>query len=297
MKKIFVVVVILFLQSCLKLDSTLYNNDNTLKEYQLDNYTGDQDFVLNASYNIPSGFITILTLSSQTKNEKEATEIKAVYIGDMSKIGTDTVILYCHGNRWHIDFYWQRAKLLAHVNGKNRYGVLMCDYRGYGLSQGKPTEEGMYADVEACLKWLKDRGLSNERLIIYGFSLGSAATCEVSAYPGSLSPSKVIVEAPFGSSSVMVQDAAQLNMPASYFTEVKIDNAEKIKLVNQPLLWIHGDNDNFLNYKTHGELVYKNHKGVYKEKFIVKGADHSEVQTKAGFENYLKVVGDFVRKK
>ena len=282
--------------SCAKLDSNLYNNDNKLKEYQLDNYTGEQDFVLDASYSIPADKITLLTLNSQTESESSPTEIKALYIGDITKIATDTVILYCHGNKWHMDFYWQRAKLLAHVNGKNKYGVLMMDYRGYGLSKGKPTEAGMYADVDACMKWLKEKGMKSEQLIIYGFSLGSAPACELIANPKTLTPSKLILEAPFASSAVMVQDASQLNMPADYFTDAKIDNAEEIKKVAQPFLWMHGTNDNFLNYKTHGQVVYNNYQGAYKEKYLVDGADHGEVPAKMGFELYLKTVGEFIRK-
>ena len=58
-------------------------------------------------------------------------------------------------------FYWQRAKLLAHTcQEKNKYGVLMIDYRGYGLSEGKPTEDGMYADVDAAFTVVKLNGLS-----------------------------------------------------------------------------------------------------------------------------------------
>ena len=195
-----------------------------------------------------------------------------------------------------MDFYWQRAKLLAHTNGKNTYGVMMMDYRGYGLSEGKPTEKGMYADVDACMKWLKERGLSSDRLIIYGFSLGSASACELSANVRTLRPSKLILEAPFGSSAIMVQDASQLNMPAEYFTDLKIDNAEEIKKVNQPFLWIHGTKDNFLNYKTHGEVVYKNYQGSYQTKYLVEGADHGEVPEKMGFDTYLKTLGEFIRK-
>src|SRR5436190_21610320 len=163
MKKTALIIFSFWISSCLKLDNNLYNNDNKLKEYQLDNYTGEQDFILEASYLIPQNFITLLSLSSQSPSESKFTNIKALYIGDKTRIATDTVILYCHGNKWHMDFYWQRAKLLAHVNGKNRYGVMMMDYRGYGLSEGKPTEEGMYADVDACMKWLTENGLTNER--------------------------------------------------------------------------------------------------------------------------------------
>jgi pimeloyl-ACP methyl ester carboxylesterase len=291
---VFIFLTVLF-SSCLKLDSNLYNKKK-LSEYQLDNYTGEQDFVLDASYAIPAANITIFTVPSQASGEKTATNIKFVYIGNPAKITSDTVILYCHGTKWHNDFYWQRAKLLAHVNGKNRYGVLMMDYRGYGASDGEPSEEGMYADVDACMTWLKDKGLNGERLIIYGFSLGSAAATELCSKVRTLRPSKLILEAPFGSAAIMVQDASHLNMPAEYFTDLKIDNAEEIKQVTQPFLWIHGNNDNFLSYKTHGEVIYKNYKGLYNEKFIVEGADHSEIPEKMGFEKYLEVLGKFVRK-
>ncbi|MGZ4089603.1 MAG: alpha/beta hydrolase [Bacteroidia bacterium] len=296
MKRSFLYFLLSVLASCAKLDSNLYNNDNKIKEYKLDNYTGTQDFVLDASYNIPASLNNQLTLSSQADGESSATNIKAIYIGDVSKISSDTVILYCHGNKWHMDFYWQRAKLIAHLNGKNRYGVLMMDYRGYGLSEGKPTEKGMYADVNACMAWLKNKGLTNSRLIIYGFSMGTAPTCELSANPTILTPSKIILEAPFASAAVMVQDASQMNMPADYFTDLKIDNAEEIKKCNQPLLWLHGKADNFLNYKTHGQVVYDNHKGVYKTYYLVDGADHGEVPAKMGFNEYLNVAGAFIRK-
>jgi pimeloyl-ACP methyl ester carboxylesterase len=297
MKKLSLIfIIIIGFSGCLKLDNNLYNADNTIKEYQFDNYTGEQDFILDASYTIPQNLIHVISLSSQTKTETSPTEISAVYIGDPGRIIKDTIILYCHGNKWHNDFYWQRAKLLAHINGKNNYGVLMPDYRGYGLSKGKPTEEGIYADVEACLKWLKERGLTNERLIIYGFSLGSAPSCELSANPGSLVPSRLILEAPFASVAVMVQDGSQLDMPAEYFTDLKIDNAEEIKKIKQPFLWMHGLNDNFLNYKTHGEVVYNNYNGVYKTNYLVEGADHGEVPEKMGFEIYLKTVGNFIRR-
>ncbi len=295
MKAIYLLLIAAVFSSCLKLDNNLFNNDNKIKEYQLDNYTGEQDFILDATYTIPQNYQTFLTLSSQATSESKATNIKALYIGDITRIATDTVILYCHGNKWHMDFYWQRAKLLAHVNGKNKYGVMMMDYRGYGLSDGKPSEEGMYADVAACLKWLQEKGLVNQRLIIYGFSLGSAPATELTANPTTLTPSKLILEAPFASAAVMVQDASQLAMPADYFTNLKIDNAEEIKKVNQPFLWLHGLKDNFLNYKTHGEVVYKNYKGSYQNKQLVEDADHGEVPKKMGFEKYLQVLGDFIR--
>ena len=267
----------MLLFSCMRLDDNLYNPNTKIESYELDNYTGEQDFILDNSYDIPAGLIHQFTLFSQTPQESSATAIRAIYIGDKAKIGTDTVIMYCHGNKWHMDFYWQRAKLLAHVAGKNKYGVLMIDYRGYGLSEGKPSEEGLYADVGAALQWLKSNGLSNNRLVIYGFSMGTAPACELTAKPRSLAPGKLILEAPFASAEVMVRDASGLNMPGSFFTNLKIDNANEIKTVQQPFCWLHGSSDNFLSSKTHGEAVYKNYNGSYKEAHKIDGAGHSDV--------------------
>lgn len=295
MKQLPLYILILFFSSCLKLDPNLYNNKQDIETYRWDAYDGEQDFVLDASYAIAADKMALIDLASQSGSEKEATTIKALYIGDVSRIATDTVIVYCHGNKWHMDFYWQRAKLLAHINGKHRYGVMMMDYRGFGLSEGKPSEEGMYADVDACLRWLKEKGLQDDRLVIYGFSLGSAPACELSSKPRSLTPSRLILEAPFASAEVMVQDASQLNMPAAYFTDLKIDNAEEIRQVNQPLFWLHGLNDNFLNYKTHGQVVYDHHHGRLKDHHLVKGADHGEVPAKMGFDSYLTTLGAFTR--
>lgn len=296
MKYFALLLVITMLSSCLRLDNNLYNLSDKITEYKLDNYTGIQDFKLDDTYKIQDSIIHLFTLSSKGPSEGTATTIQAIYIGSISKIKTDTVIMYCHGNKWHMDFYWQRAKLLAHVNGKNKYGVLMIDYRGFGLSDGEPTEDGLYADVDAALKWLKLNGLSNDRLMMYGFSLGSAPACELTSKPRSMSPAKLILEAPFASADVMANDGSGLNMPASFFTNLKIDNAEEIKNINQPFCWLHGTNDNFLNINTHGEVVYKNYKGTYKEAHRINGADHGEVPAKMGFTDYLTTLSNFIKK-
>ena len=222
MKYFIAIIVFVVFSSCLRLDDNLYNLTDKITEYKLDNYTGEQDFILDNSYHIPDSMIHIFTLSSQTSNESTAKNIYAIYIGQISRIQTDTVIMYCHGNKWHMDFYWQRAKLLAHTSGKNKYGVLMIDYRGYGLSEGKPSEDGMYADVDAALQWLKLNGLSNSRLMMYGFSMGTAPTCELTNKPRNMTPSKIILEAPFASADVMANDGSGLNMPGSFFTNLKI---------------------------------------------------------------------------
>ncbi len=283
----------LVFSGCLRLDDNLYNKTK-LTEYKLDNYTGEVDFTLDNSYHIPDSLVHIFTLVSQASDESSATTISAIYIGDIDSVATDTVIMYCHGNKDHMDFYWQRAKLLANTKGKNRFGVLMIDYRGFGMSEGKPTESGLYADVDAGLKWLKSKGLTNDRLVIYGFSMGTAPATKLSAEPRSMKPCKLMLEAPFASAEVMVQDASGLALPGTMVTDLKINNAEEIKSVQQPFFWIHGVEDDFLNITTHGEVVYANYKGTYKEAHRIPNAGHSTVPNTMGFQTYSNAVGDFI---
>ncbi len=285
----------LLLSSCRKrLDDFLFNNDNSITEYKLDNYEGRTTLDVGPEYAVADSMIHFINYP--IVSEGQTLNISAIYVGDLAKIATDTVILYCHGTADHNDFYWPRQKLYANLGGKYRFGVLMVDYAGYGLSEGNPTEANMYESVNGGLKWLKDNGLTSDRLIQFGFSLGTAPTCEVAGNPSSfhLSPSKIILEAPFASSEVMVQDASLLSFPASYFVNVKIDNAEEIKKVNVPLLWIHGEADSFLSIHTHGELVYNNYAGPSKTAVRVPEGNHEDTPFILGYTNYLSEILKFI---
>lgn len=295
MKIIIGIIVSVSFLSCSRLDNSLFNpTTEKISTYSFDNYTGGVDFHLDASYKIPDSLIHLITLSSKANDESSPTKIYGVYIGDIKSIAIDTIIMYCHGNKDHMDFYWPRAELLANAGGKNRFGVFMVDYRGYGLSDSKPSEKGLNADVDAALQWLQTNGLSNSRLIMYGFSMGTAPATKLTAEPMSMKPAKLMLEAPFASSDVLIQDATGLSLPATFVTDLKINNAEEIKKIQQPFFWIHGIDDHYLNITTNGELVFKNYMGIYKEAHSIAGAGHSNVPNTMGFQNYLKAVTDFI---
>jgi len=133
-------------------------------------------------------------------------------------------------------------------------------------------------------------------LIMYGFSLGTAPATELTANTRAMTPSKLILEAPFASAEVMVQDASVLAMPSSFVTSLEIDNAEEIKKVNQPFLWIHGRADQKNSFTTHGQVVYDNYDGSYKECFVVQSAGHSDVPVLYGFQNYCDDIDAFIKK-
>lgn len=291
---LFLIFVLILSVGCDKrLDDFLFNNDDTITSYKLDNFKGPVSVDLSSQYLVPDNMVNQFTFDIESEGEK--LNVAAIYTGDVNSIATDTVILYCHGNRDHMDYYWPRQKLYTHLGHLGRFGVLMIDYPGFGLSEGKPTEQNMYDAVDGAMKWLKEKGLTNDRLIMFGFSLGSAPVCKVAGEQNfSMNPSKIILEAPFASSEVMVEDAALLDMPASYFVNVEIANAEQIKSVDVPFLWMHGMSDDFLSISTHGQVVYDNYNGSYKEFVKVPGAGHEGVPVFYGFENYIESISDFI---
>lgn len=293
--RVILIVGLFALGACERLDSSFFNGTE-IKGYLLDNYQGEVDFRLDSTYNIPSNRIYLNILPSQTQSEKTETYIPFVYIGNLSRLRTDTVILYFHGNRDHMDFYWQRAKLLANAGGKNRYGVMMIEYRGFGTAKGQSNEQTLYADAQAAVRHLQNSGVTSDRLIFYGFSLGCAPAIELAYRPRTMAPSKVILEAPFASAMNLIETGAGLNMPSSYFTDMRVDNFRKIGNIIQPLMWIHGTEDDYLNIETNGRMIFNRHRGRFKEGHEINGAGHSTVQTTWGFQPYLKAVDAFIRR-
>ena len=277
-----------------RLDGFLFN-PSQIESYQLDAYQGELTLDLMGEFGVPDSMIHRLEWNVEL--EEGSAKMSAIYVGDLASIATDTVILYCHGNKDHMDFYWPRQKLYAHAGGLGRYGVLMFDYPSFGLSEGKASEANMYRSTARAIEWLQAQGLQNERFVIFGFSLGSAAACEVAAHPAeyALSPSKLILEAPFASAEVMIQDAGLLSMPGSFLVDLLIDNATEIKKVNIPLLWIHGQDDSFLSVKSHGQPVYDNKTNGYKEAFLVPGGEHETTPFVAGYQNYIDRISTFIQ--
>ena len=287
MRYIVFLIIVFGLTGCIKLNDIAFYNE-AITDYLLDDYNTDLDFKLDSTYNVQN--IHEFSVNSN------GFDIAAIYIGELSDIDTDTIILYCHGQTRHMDHYWQRAKLLANCGGKERYGVLMFDYRGYGKSEGTPTEQGIYEDVRAAYQWLLNEGASSQRIIIYGFSLGSAPATDLAAYGMSNEfPVKLILESPFASTDFIAQESTLIEVSASYITDLEFDNAEKIKLVDQPLMWMHGIEDDYVAI-TNGEAIISNYSGVDSTYVRVEGANHGQdgVPQTMGYQNYLNAVQEFI---
>ena len=197
-------------------------------------------------------------------------------------------VLYFHGNSDDLQAYWDRAELLYRT-GVN---VFIFDYQGFGMSEGSPSEAALYADCRTALSYVLSRGdVSASRLAFYGYSLGCAGGIDVAAY--AFSPSCLVLEAPFASSSTILQSGTLLDMPSSYVMKGEYNNAEKIKTVHAPLLILHGVNDNFIDIDKNGAVVF-DHANQPKEFIRVPGADHTGIPATMGADNYISTIREFV---
>lgn len=300
MKNYLLLISSVFLISCLRLDNLAFMGDTTISEYKFDNYSGETDLELPPAYDIPSSMIHVISFPSNDSDQHHPlrSTIYGVYIGNLDQISHDTIIVYCHGQRDHLDFYWPRAKLLANCGEKNRFGVLMMDYLGFGLSKGKASATQMVHDVEGSLLWLKKMGADSSKTIIYGFSLGSWPAIYVAALFNEFKPYRLITESALASVDNITQESTQINVPSRFLTDLGMRNAYYIQYVKQNYLCFHGTEDDYISI-SNSELLLKNYSGSYKEFHRVEGAKHGEngVPHTLGFEKYLDIIYKFITRK
>jgi alpha-beta hydrolase superfamily lysophospholipase len=87
-------------------------------------------------------------------------------------------VVFCHGNAGNISNRLETAQALVEMGA----GCLMFDYRGYGKSEGSPSETRVYQDGEAAYRWLlKNKASNQENIVIFGRSLGGAVAIELAS--------------------------------------------------------------------------------------------------------------------
>lgn len=143
-------------------------------------------------------------------------------------------ILLFHGNAGNIGDRVAHAGLLAETG----FDVLLFDYRGYGRSTGKPSEQGTYVDARAARRAMAARERVDPAKVIYlGESLGAAVATELALCAP---PRALILQSGFTS----LRDVARRHYPVP---RAVIPNAyptiRRIGSVTAPVLVLHGDRD------------------------------------------------------
>jgi hypothetical protein len=177
---------------------------------------------------------------------------------------------------------------MLHKLGVN---VFIYDYRGYGMSEGTSSEEGIHADAEAALAYTLSRGFAADSLCLYGFSLGNVPTIYLASTK--ITPYRVISESPFASANSLTQSGAGLDLPPRWLTEGTFDNASLIRNIKAPFLLLHGLDDDFVRYRDNGRIVYENAPNP-KKLVVVPNAKHDNVPQTMGEAEYLAVIAGWI---
>ena len=188
------------------------------------------------------------------------------------------VVLFCHGNAGNVT---HRAHTLAALHDLVGVSVLIFDYRGYGKSQGRPTEDGVLADARAARAWLAEKeGVAQSDVVLMGRSLGGAVAVDLAAKDGARA---LVLESTFTS----VSDVGAYHypwVPVRALLRTRLDAAAKICRYDGPLLQSHGDADTVIPYRL-GQNLFQAAKGP--KRFItIPGSDHNDAQP-AGYYQAL----------
>ncbi len=178
--------------------------------------------------------------------------------------------LLLHGNAGNVTLL---ADTLRVLNRRHGLAVLALDYRGYGRSEGKPTEAGVLLDARAARRWLAEKeGIAESDVVLMGFSLGGGVAVDLAAADGARG---LILANTFTS----LPDVAQQHLswlPMSWLMTMRMNSAEKIKGYRGPLLLSHGDADEVIPYEQGLELYRAANEP--KRLVTVRGGKHNDPQ-------------------
>jgi fermentation-respiration switch protein FrsA (DUF1100 family) len=170
--------------------------------------------------------------------------------------------------------------------------VLIVDYPGYGASEGRASEPGLYEAAELAYDTLLERpGIDPARVFVYGRSLGSAVAAHVAS---TRTPAGLVLESPFTSARDMARRHYPL-FPAALL-RVRLDNLAALSRVRCPVLVIHGTADRLVPIDMGHRLAAAAPGGV--EFVTIAGAGHNDSYGLGGRAyrervwEFLKMAGD-----
>ena len=176
-------------------------------------------------------------------------------------------ILYFHGNGGNLSVW---APILAGIHRRG-YAIHAFDYRGYGESSGRPSEQGLYRDVDAALDWAWE-GAAQAPLVYWGRSLGTT----MAAYAASKrAPDGLILESGFADARSLLRGSPPMAL-LSLFSSCRFPTARWLEQVRAPVLVMHGDRDRVIPF-ANGQALFERI-AAPKQFVTIRGADHNDVE-------------------
>jgi hypothetical protein len=154
--------------------------------------------------------------------------------------GARATMIFCHGNAGNIGDRVEKIRYFVEM-GVN---VFIFDYRGYGKSQGKPSESGLYLDAVAAYDYLAQRqDIDPAHLFAYGASLGGAVAVDLATRRDLAC---LIIDSSFSSA----RDVARFILPVApgFLIRTRLDSLNKVPRVRIPKLFLHSREDEIIPF-------------------------------------------------
>jgi uncharacterized protein len=180
------------------------------------------------------------------------------------------VVLFCHGNAGNVATW---ADVLRIMHDRMGVTVMGFDYRGYGRSEGTPSEAGLLADARAARSWLARRaGMPESQIVLMGRSLGGAVAVDL-AVDGARG---LMLESTFTSMPEVSRTAVPFS-PVASLMETQFNSLAKIRNYHGPLLQSHGTADRLIPFAMGRQLFDAANEP--KQFVAIPGGDHNDPQT------------------
>jgi uncharacterized protein len=193
-------------------------------------------------------------------------------------------LLLCHGNAGNVGDRVLHAALLTATG----FDVLLFDYRGYGRSSGRPSEEGTYRDARAALACLLEQpGVDPARVFYLGESLGGAVALDLAL---ERPPAGLVLLSAFTG----VRELARLHypfVPAALVPDA-YQTLRRVRELRAPLLVLHGDRDEIVPL-SQGEALFEAAPGP-KRMHVFPGRGHNDLIPLAGDE-FARMIASWAR--
>lgn len=152
----------------------------------------------------------------------------------------DWLVVFAHGNAGNIShrqsFYQTWLQL--------GFNLLAFDYRGYGLSEGRPSESGTYADLRAVVDWAMENGFPRERIVLLGKSLGGGVASEAAKDGQSAG---LILHSTFTSIPELGAELFPF-LPVRLISTIRHDTHSKLPDIKCPVMILHSPSDSLIKF-------------------------------------------------
>ena len=192
-------------------------------------------------------------------------------------------VLFCHGNAGNISHRLDSIRIFHELE----LDVLIFDYRGYGQSEGKPSEKGTYLDAQSAWNHLVEiKKIPDHKIILFGRSLGGAIAAEMAIRNNA---GALIVESGFISVPALGKRYFPF-FPVRLISRFKYASIDKVEKIGIPKLFIHSQDDDIIPYR-HGLSLYE--KAVHPKAFLEIQGDHNEGFLLSG-NHYIEGLDNFI---